>query len=134
MSVRILVTGSRDWARSDQVKFALDCIVERETNVTVVHGDCPTGADAIAAKYAKFRGWAVEAHPADWSKGKGEGPARNQRMVDLGADIVLAFISDCHKPEHKDQPRHLSHGTVDCVTRAQKAGLSVHRIYAPADE
>lgn len=40
------------------------------------------------------------------------GNHRNQKMVDLGATVVLAF------------PTATSRGTWDCVTRAQKAGLT----------
>lgn len=38
---------------------------------------------------------------------------RNQEMVDLGADVVLAF------------QRNGSRGTQDCMDRARRAGLTV---------
>jgi hypothetical protein len=130
MSYRILVTGSRDWPdpRTGYVWEALDFAVENakilgHTYVTVVHGDCPTGVDAMAADYCEdvASHWEhagielfVEAHPADWAKhGKAAGPLRNQEMVDLGADICLAF------------PLNASRGTRDCMRRAEAAGIPV---------
>lgn len=56
-----------------------------------------------------------EPHPADWSWGNGAGMHRNQEMVDLGADVCLAFI------------RGKSSGTRDCADKAAKAGIPVIR-------
>lgn len=114
--MRILVTGSREW--SD--RQAIYNILVGYTNgaqgeqITLVHGDCPTGADAIANDVAELLGWTIEKHPADWAlHGKAAGPKRNQEMVDLGADVVLAF------------PLGLSKGTRGCMKMARKAGLLV---------
>jgi hypothetical protein len=52
-----------------------------------------------------------EPYPADWSFGKSGGPVRNQKMVDAGADVCLAF------------PLPDSTGTVDCMERARIAGI-----------
>ena len=41
----------------------------------------------------KKLGWVLETHPADWAQyGKPAGFIRNKKMVDLGANICLAFI------------------------------------------
>lgn len=48
---RILVTGSRDWPDTAFVYQALAHAVREvpaDRKVTVVHGACPTGADAMA--------------------------------------------------------------------------------------
>lgn len=120
MSFRILVTGSRDWTdRQTIIDAFLDLNEWRPIDwddVVVVHGDCPTGADHIADVWARSVGLKVEAHPADWSIGKKAGPLRNKKMVDLGADIVLAF------------PKGESRGTRGCIKLAQEAGLEV-KIY-----
>lgn len=116
-----------------------------ETEFVVIHGHCPRGADAIADFYCEDQaGWrdnmgqvlAVERYPADWatctndcrhsSRNRHDGtrycPAaghrRNQHMVDLGADICLAF--------NKGNSR----GTADCVRRARAAGIPVKERHA----
>ncbi len=49
MTFRVLVTGSRDWADRQAILNALAEQFFAHDAVTVVHGHCPTGADAIAA-------------------------------------------------------------------------------------
>ena len=143
--VHVLVTGSRTWDDRQAVADALldawhDAVqtVSPEVHFTVVHGDCPQGADAIAKQ------WAIDNHvfhhavPADWSgpctpscpptphrrrSRHGEycplaGHHRNQLMVDMGIDLVLAF--------HRNNSR----GTADCIRRAKAAGIPVHTITA----
>ena len=115
MSIRILVTGSRDWTDECAVYEALRPYTasHRPEEITVVHGDCPTGADFLAARAARRMGMVVEAHPADWSRGRRGGPERNTRMVDLGADVCLGF------------PTTGSRGTLDCMRKAHAAGIPV---------
>lgn len=88
---RILVTGSRDWVDMEAIKLAMQSLgVEKATLVT---GACPTGADQMAKALAKDWGWLIEEYPADWAQyGKRAGYLRNRHMVELGADICLAFI------------------------------------------
>jgi hypothetical protein len=79
-----------------------------------VHGDCPTGADAFADQFARDFGIQVEKHKAEWDlHGKFAGPKRNKEMVDLGADVVLAF------------PQGLSKGTRGTIRMAETAGLPI---------
>lgn len=117
MSLRILITGSREWTDRDTIRAALVKAMHvygaRTEDVTVVHG-AAAGADTIAADIATEFGCDVEIHPADWKQyGHRAGPIRNQRMVNSDADLVLAF------------PLGKSNGTRDCVRRARKAGIPV---------
>jgi len=102
-SYRVLVTGSRDWPDAEQVRRELDTellnVVDSGDDVlTVIHGNCPTGADSQAGMWAKERiaqGYPVEVehHPADWDQfGKRAGFIRNEKMVSLGANVCLAFV------------------------------------------
>jgi hypothetical protein len=117
--LRILVTGSRNW--TDRVtignavqKAVLDLPWDGiSEHVTVVHGGA-RGADTYADVVARIFGFHVEAHPADWERyGKRAGFVRNAEMVNLGADVCLAF------------PLGESRGTRRCMREAEKAGITV---------
>ncbi|ASR86067.1 hypothetical protein SEA_APPLETREE2_84 [Mycobacterium phage Appletree2] len=129
---RILVTGSRDWRDDTAVRLALTIHCVCEDEITIVHGHCPTGVDAIADRFAvKHPRCTPERHPANWEAPCGpqchhrprskngkpycpiQGHIRNQEMVDLGADVCLAF------------PLGESRGTRDCMKRAERAGIHV---------
>jgi hypothetical protein len=83
--------------------------------VIVRHGQCPFGGvDLHAEQWAIERGHRVERYPADFAmNGPGAGPRRNEFMASQqpAADICLAF------------PGPVSRGTIDCATRAWKAGI-----------
>jgi hypothetical protein len=78
-----------------------------------VHGAHWQGADLIGSLLWTGWGLAEERHPAQWNGplGKGAGPARNAKMVRLGAVVCLAFILD-------DSP-----GASGCAKLAQAAGI-----------
>lgn len=119
--MRILITGSREWTDKEKILKEVEKAANDyyQDDITIVHGACPTGADKIADELNYFDDYpevqiTIERHPANWNKhGKGAGPIRNQKMVNLGADICLAFIC----PNSK--------GTKDCIERAWKAGIPV---------
>jgi hypothetical protein len=89
--------------------------------IVVVHGACPTGADAHAAQWTKTAtqfatNVTEEAHPANWQlEGKRAGFIRNACMVNLGADLALAFI------------RNGSRGASHTAALAEQAGILVRR-------
>jgi hypothetical protein len=113
---RYLVTGSRDWspeAVMDEV-FRRLAQTYRADEITIVHGDCPTGVDALADRLAKRWGFKVEKHQADWNNyGTRAGPMRNTRMVKAGAVMCFAFSRDINK----------SRGTRDCAGKAVAHGI-----------
>ncbi|MDI5965773.1 SLOG family protein [Streptantibioticus silvisoli] len=116
------MTGSRSWADMPTVREALRQVRLEVAGgpIVVVHGACPRGADALADLLAtrapaEFR-MSVERHPADWDAlGKRAGFVRNQHMVDLGADVCLAFI------------RSGSRGASHTARVAERAGILVRR-------
>lgn len=126
---RVLVTGSREWNAPKTVRCALDAVSAEHAGrpLVVVHGCCPTGADAAAADWARRAeraGWQVteEPHPADWRQhGRSAGPIRNRQMVELGADLVLAFVGPGP-----------SLGTKGTIALAVGAGFTVRRYEAVA--
>lgn len=140
---RILITGSRDW--DDYFKVASE-IVRAMQDLTpiqpgqwdyndgryvIVHGACPPrkrivndtaeliGADYFADQWALGSMYPTERHPADWSRYlNAAGPIRNRKMVELGADICLAFI------------KNNSRGASGCAQLAEEAGILTRRFAA----
>lgn len=133
-AVRILVTGSRTWDDRLAVREALEQVVPDVDlqSLIVVHGACPEGADLWANEWAIDYHVQCERHPANWDLGKAAGFIRNGEMVDLGADLVLGFVRPCVKPGCKRKEIHGSHGAVDCLHRAVKAGLRIQQWFDPA--
>lgn len=110
---RVLVTGSRDWPSADEWQVWRALASHYRDDMKIIHGACPTGVDLYAQNWADAWRVVTERHPADWALGDQAGPMRNQAMVDLGAELCLAF------------PLPGSKGTHDCVARALRAGISV---------
>lgn len=84
------------------------------------------GADQMAGLLArKADNASVEVHPALWNRderggyNRSAGFERNQRMVDSGADICLAFL----------KRSAANKGTKDCMARATKAGIPVLEVW-----
>lgn len=110
--------GSRDWegvlaeGRIQMVLGAvlnLDAVLEASTGkaLQIIHGDCPTGADAITERWATRRGLEAVKFRANWAFGKSAGPLRNTQMAAAGADLCVAFL------------RGASPGTTDMVGKAR---------------
>lgn len=122
-TVRLLITGSRNFGNqgSSDIVLMRDSLKDARRRlldagfgrIILVHG-AARDADQLAASVGKSMGFVLEAHPAQWNvHGKAAGPIRNKEMVDLGADLVLAF------------PRGSSRGTRGCMALADKAGIEV---------
>jgi hypothetical protein len=134
---RVLVTGSRDWpnrrAVEDTLTTAGALAIALGQRLTVVHGDCRTGADRIADAWAEWhrnrgRDIDIERHHArDFGPWPAAGPKRNAHMVSLGADACFAFIGPCTKPDCRRPQPHGSHGATNCADLAEQAGIPVRR-------
>lgn len=144
--MRVLVTGSRDWADWMTVWDVLssEWLTSSGWQFVVVHGQCPSGADKIADEWCESMidpevtgdSIAVERHPAqghpsqDFGPWPAAGPRRNAYMVSLGADLCLAFIGPCTSPRCRRTDPHPSHGASGCADLAEKAGIPVRRLTA----
>jgi hypothetical protein len=125
---RILLTGSRDWAYPLIVEAYLDQLTQVQLalgkEMLLVHGDCPTGADAQAQTWADRHGVQTERHPAsehgEWPVC---GPRRNAYMVSLGATQAVGFIGSCSRPACRDPYAHGSHGATGCLRLAKDARI-----------
>lgn len=83
--MRIMVTGSRSWPHEATVRTQLAFTAAGRRYVELIHGDCPTGADAIADAFGREQpGWTVTPFPPDRAKGRSGYLERNQAMVEHG--------------------------------------------------
>jgi hypothetical protein len=108
--MKVLVCGGRDYEDESAIQKALD---ERHRVISfthLIHGDC-SGADRIAAKWARVHGVQPVACEALWNFGRSAGPIRNRRMLELSPDLVIAFPGGI--------------GTADMMRQAREANIDV---------
>lgn len=107
-----LVCGGRDYQDRDAVFVALDMLHRKHLNLSLIHGACPTGADAIAHEWAILNECPVIAVPAQWSThGSSAGPRRNALMLHYLPHGIVAFAGGV--------------GTADMCRQAEAAGVKV---------
>jgi hypothetical protein len=114
--MKLGITGGRDFHDEKYVTHALDFLHRTEPyGIThLIHGDAP-GADRLAGRWAVANGVQVVICPANWKLlGNAAGLVRNQRMVELGPDAVMAFPGGA--------------GTADMTRRARKAGIPIMQV------
>lgn len=117
----VVVTGSRDWVRSDIIEAALR---ELPPKSTVIHG-AQRGADYIAEKIAKRLGHTVEPYPVsneEWVRlGRRAGPIRNKQMLRR----LQALYEEGERCYVLAFPLPESTGTPNCIHQARRAGFEV---------
>ncbi|MBA2951459.1 SLOG family protein [Streptomyces himalayensis] len=116
--MRVIVTGSRALKDEAAVYDALWGVYQEHGPFQLVHGACSTGADFYAELWHRIAGRGLgcteEKFPAAWStRGRAAGPERNERMIEAGADLVLAF------------PLPEGSGTQMTMRLAREAGIEV---------
>lgn len=110
----IIVCGGRDYNDYIKMNRILSSLNEKVGISLIFHGDA-TGADSMAAEWAHSHNISVIAVPADWKTyGKSAGSIRNQKMLDMKPDGVVAFPGGS--------------GTAHMVSIARKAGIPVWEV------
>jgi len=114
--MKAIICGGRNFNDRTLIFESLDSI-HRSTPITiVVHGGA-SGADNLAGEWAKARSITCVVVKALWDvHGRAAGPIRNQKMLELNPEMVIAF------PGGK--------GTADMTKRAANAGISVANVVA----
>lgn len=138
--MRVVVCGSRSWAAWPPAKdkawkpsnheywqmtgltAILTGLVDRSIingeTLKVIHGGCPSGADAIAAKWCDTNDIESQVFPADWNThGKAAGFIRNEQMIVEGQPIVVVAAWDGQ-----------SKGTKHTIDLAAKHNIPVIRL------
>ncbi len=114
--MRVIVTGGRDYQDKDYVFKVLSAIHNRTPITVLVHGGA-TGADNLADLWAKANSVPREVHKVtkeDWNRlGRRAGPLRNQKMAELGADLLVSFPGGS--------------GTADMIRQAKAKGIEVYK-------
>ena len=114
--MRVIVAGSTTWTNAERIREAL--LALGDSPVHVIHGDAP-GADALGGEVAAQLGYSVQPmakNDEDYRRfGRGAWKGLNERMLAVGADVVLAFHPAMLK----------SRGTKHLVQLANEAGVEV---------
>ena len=129
--MKILVTGARTFRNRLVVARAFDDVSRFAAvhggPVVVIHGGAP-GADLLCEVEAHSRGWHTALIRALWPHyGKPAGHIRNDVMVYLGAHAGCAFLMPCTKKDCPVPQPHDSHGTTNCIERAEAAGIRMEK-------
>ncbi|MFD9443454.1 DUF2493 domain-containing protein [Streptomyces sp. NPDC060001] len=148
----IALTGSRAWPDPKLLEDTLlyvwhDALQIGYTSIELMQG-CADGADTIGGLWARRNGIPVRERPADWDGPCGPdcqpghrrrnrrgsefcplaGHRRNQQMVDEHPLLFVAAPVRCTAAKCRPLPPHDSHGTADCIRRAEAAGIPVYRL------
>jgi hypothetical protein len=114
---RVLVTGSRGWTDYGRIYRRLASLAAADhgnQRIVVIHGDAPSGADALADKAAHDLGYHIRKYKADFDLGKQAGNSRNGFMLrEERPHVVMAFWDG-------DSP-----GTSDAIEQALDMNLYV---------
>ena len=113
----IAVTGGRNYQNAAVVNDTLDRIHKHTRITLLVHGNCPTGADQLAAQWAERNGvpHTGSKYSADWERYGGKaGPIRNRLMLAReNPSYLVAFPGN--------------NGTSDCCDAARDIAIRVLR-------
>lgn len=126
--MKILVTGSREWDNDVLLRDALDA-VRRYGGLSVIVGDCPTGADEMTREWCGDFGVPFAVYKADWVKyGKAAGPYRNYAMVDDLIESAFTCLDTAYCLAFYKEGAG-NRGTRHCSEYAESRGVAVQRFY-----
>lgn len=115
---KVIIAGSRSFNDYTLLRDTCDELMATKANdvITVISGGSK-GADALAERYAKEKGYPLEVFAAEWDRyGRSAGPLRNEKMA-CAADALIAFWDG------------ISSGTHDMIIRARSKKLEAIIIY-----
>lgn len=113
---KVVMTGSRDWTEFTAIWSAINRelteAMNRDEELLIIHGDCPTGADHLVEKICRECGVHTARVAARFeSLGKKGGPLRNRVMAAMEPVAAYAF------------PLGESRGTNNCIVALKAIGV-----------
>ena len=113
MSLRIAVTGGRNYNDKKSIFEALDNLQEKRGIISEIAHGMAKGADTISGEWAKKKGITEIRFPARWDLyGRSAGPIRNRELLESAQpDLLLAFPG--------------GRGTADMVSAARSQSIEV---------
>ena len=128
--MKILVCGGRDYRDTKFICEILDSYLnDYPHSLSIIEGGAP-GADLVAQLWAERHHVPCVTIPADWKRyGLSAGPVRNQRMIDMKPDVVLAFPSGTSRGTYI-VARSDAGEWYDTINRATHADILTY-VYAP---
>lgn len=117
----LTISGSREWADYEAFSNYVDLEIEKRGGVDAIKaGDCPTGVDVMADRYARKHELHFFRFAAKWStEGNKAGPIRNSIMLKVEPRPALDFA---HYPGLYGWiafPGPTSKGTVNFIAKAE---------------
>lgn len=135
MSVIVVVTGSRTLQNATEVIRELTAIHRSHGIKALISGHCGQGPDLYAEDFAKMAGVQQVLMPAPWRGPRGilAGFDRNEFMLEIAMMLtkrrpqLLAFATRCtlSAPKCTFKKIHMTHGTRDCVIRAEGLPIDI---------
>lgn len=109
--MRVIVCGGRFFADQEMLYSLLDATHQASPISLLIEGGA-RGADALANQWARERKVKFHTEHAQWNKYKrSAGPIRNNEMLMMKPDLVIAFPGD--------------RGTADMIKQARNLGVEV---------
>ncbi len=111
--MKLLVCGDRNYEDSKLLFSILNELHSEHKVIEVIHG-AAKGADILGHVWAEEHGIKSTPVYADWKQfGRAAGPIRNNRMLEMQPDLVVAFHKNIND----------SKGTKNCLEQAEELGI-----------
>ncbi|SNS95074.1 DUF2493 domain-containing protein [Sphingopyxis indica] len=118
--VRIAFTGGADCNDHQRIYAVLDKVLAQLPNLILMHGATPTGAERIAACWARDRGVPQDPYRPDWNRHKKAAPfKRNDVMLEKMPRGVIVFPGTGIQDNLADKARKMGIRVWDFRNRAR---------------
>lgn len=113
--LKVIIAGSRTFGDYGLLAKVCDHMLQNQSEVEIVSGKEPKGADKLGELYAEENGYNIRPFIAHWAQfGNAAGPMRNKQMAEY-ADALIAFWNG----------DTVKSGTYNMICVARNAGLKI---------